>query len=389
MGKSAGSPPQPPNPALTAAAQSQANTSTAAAQAALNNMNQFTPYGSTTYDVTGFYTTPDGQTVPTYTQNTALSPVGQSILTGTQGVALDLLPGAQSLAQRAVTDSTKPLNFNTPYSDTLNQGPQLLNQNVTNAIYGQQKSFLDPQWNLNQKQLEDQLSRQGIPVGSEAYNSALEQLNNSRTQAYQSAQDAAIGAGTGAASNLFGMALQGQQQNIGQQQLAQSNPLQMLQSFFGAAPPSPQQPIATPSQTGVSPTNVIGAQQLSTDAANQAYQARLASQNATFGGLASLGGAGLMALALSDPRAKEIGAQTTGALDRLKAMPVSDARYAWEAPGADRPMVMADDVQRQVPGAVTGRPGGPALQMVDFARLTPLMIAGMQELARKVETRHG
>lgn len=294
MGKP--SAPQPPNPQITAAAQGQANTSTAAAQAALNNMNQFTPYGSTTYDITGYYSAPDGSQIPTYTQNTALSPAGQSLLTGTQGVALDLLPGARTLAQQATSAATKPLDFNTPYSATLNQGPQLLDQNTVNALYGQQKSFLDPQWNLNQQQLQDQLSRQGIPVGSEAYNSAMQQLNNSKTQAYQSAMDSAIGGGTGAASNLFGMALQGQQQNIGQQQLAQTNPLQLLQSFFGATPASPQQPIATPSSTGISPTNVIGAQQLSTDAANQQYQAQVGQSNAMFGGLATLGAAAAIAV---------------------------------------------------------------------------------------------
>src|SRR6185503_9073647 len=122
-------------------------------------------------------------------------------------------------------------------------------------------------------------------------------------------------------------------------------------------------------------------------AANQAYQANLASQNATFGGLASLAGAGL--IALSDPRVKAIGGPSEGALDRLKAMPVSDARYLWDAPGSERPMVMAPDVQKQVPGAVMGAAGGAHPQAVNFAQLTPLMIAGMQELARKVESKHG
>lgn len=286
--------PSPPDPTATAAAQSTADVNTAAAQTALNDVNQNTPYGSTTYNPTGQYTTPSGLTVPTYTQTTQLTPLAQSILTGEQTVGANLMPTAQSLANEASTSATTPLNFNTPDSATLNEGPQLLDQNVTNALYGQQAGFLNPQWNQQQQLLQDQLSRQGIPVGSDAYNNAMEQFNNSKTQAYQSAQDSAIGAGTTAASNLFNMALTGQQQNIAQQQTAQSNPLQLLSSLFGAAPQTPSQPITTPTSSTVSPTDVVGATGLSTQAQLSDYQAQLAQQNAMFGGLSSLGGAAIL-----------------------------------------------------------------------------------------------
>lgn len=57
-------------------------------------------------------------------------------------------------------------------------------------------------------------------------------------------------------------------------------------------PPQPAQ--ARPGQ--VSPTNVLGAYQLSTQAAEQNYQNQLAQQNALWGGLAGLGGAGIVGL---------------------------------------------------------------------------------------------
>ena len=296
MSKHSASVPAVPNPTATANAQAGANVSTAAAQAALNNINQNTPYGSTSYQQTGSYTTPSGETVPTYTQNTELSPLGQQILTGQQTLASNILPTANTLAGEAATSATTPLNFKTPYSDTLNQGPQLLNQNVTNALYGEQKGFLDPQWNQQQQQLQDQLSRQGIPLGSDAYNNAMTQFNNSKTQAYQAAQDQSIAGGSSAANNMFNMALSGQQQNLSQQELAQQNPISLMQSILGAAPTTASQPIATPTPTSIAPTDVIGATGLSQNAAMQAYQAQLAQQNAQFGGLASLGGAGLMGL---------------------------------------------------------------------------------------------
>ncbi len=394
---------------MTAAAQSGANINTAAAQSALNNTNQYTPYGSTTYEQTGSYTTPSGETVPTWTQNSALSPLGQSVLTGTQGIQQQLINPGQQFAQQVAAWGTQPLNFATPfasqivagpgqigagaqnqatqnildwtpdnlqsmnpafggsiygapdalqqldpaYASMLGQSPQLLNQSVTDAIYGQQKSFLDPQWNQQSTKLEDQLSRQGIPVGSEAYNNALEQMTNSRTQAYQSAQDSAIGQGTQAANQLYNMALQGQQaatgrtqagfnaalagqqqqegqqqaafntalqgqqyrtgqaqnayqaalqgqqQSIAQQQLQRQFPLTQLQALLGVTPGAPQQPIAQPGGAQIGQTDYTGAQALQQQALNQAYQGQVSTQNANSGAAAGLAGAAIAAGAVA------------------------------------------------------------------------------------------
>lgn len=295
MGKSSPSVPQVPSAAQTAAAQGQSNTSTAAAQAALNYVNQNTPYGNTSYSQTGNYTNPQGDTVPTYTQTTSLSPLGNTILGGEQQTAATLVPTAETLASQTAASTTKPLDFNTPFSSTLNAGPQQLNTQAADAIYGQQKSYLDPQWNQQSQQLQDQMSRQGIPVGSEAYNNATTQLDNARTQAYQSAQDSAITGGSAAASNLFGLAQAGQNQNIQQQQLAQQQPLSLLSQLYGASPTTPTQPIATPSQTPIGTTDVVGATAAQNSAAMQAYQAQLAQNNATTGGVA--GTVGTLAMA--------------------------------------------------------------------------------------------
>lgn len=47
-------------------------------------------------------------------------------------------------------------------------------------------------------------------------------------------------------------------------------------------------------QEQIQPANVLGAYQLATDAAYKTYAAKLAAQNALWGGLASLGGAGIL-----------------------------------------------------------------------------------------------
>ncbi len=60
----------------------------------------------------------------------------------------------------------------------------------------------------------------------------MTQFNNSRSQAYDAAQNNAISQGANQANNMFGLAIQGQNQNLGQQQLAQANPLQLLSALY-------------------------------------------------------------------------------------------------------------------------------------------------------------
>ena len=74
-------PPTPPNPYQTAAAQTGTNVSTGVANAFLNNVNQNTPQGSLSYDVTGNHDWSDPSTGQTYsiprftsTQSYAMDP---------------------------------------------------------------------------------------------------------------------------------------------------------------------------------------------------------------------------------------------------------------------------------------------------------------------------
>jgi hypothetical protein len=62
-----------------------------------------------------------------------------------------------------------------------------------------------------------------------------------------------------------------------------------------AAALSMQQPIMPSSKAQIAPTDVLGAYQLSTNAANQQYLAKMQQQNSLWGGLAGLGGSALTA----------------------------------------------------------------------------------------------
>lgn len=236
MSKSEPQAPTPADPTKVANAQTTSNIGTAAATQAANNVDQYGPNGSTTYQQTGSYVDPTtGATMPRYSQTTSLDPLSQAVLTGTKQTAASLIPTAQSLATQAGTASTKPLNFDTAFSPTLNTAPQQLDDQAADAVYNKQASYLNPQFAQTEKDLQDQLSRQGIPVGSDAYNSAMTNFNNTKNQAYGSARDSATAGGADAASKLFNMAVLGQNQNVAQQQLAQQNPLQLISQIFNGA----------------------------------------------------------------------------------------------------------------------------------------------------------
>lgn len=235
MSKSQPQVPTPANPTTVANASTTSNLGTAAGQQAMNNVNQVGPNGSTSYNQTGSYTdATTGTSVPTYTQTTTLDPLSQAVLTGSKQAASTLVPTAQKLAEAAGGSATTPLDVNqTANNKTIAGGPQALDPTVASAVTRQQESFLNPQWDQTQQNLTDQLSRAGIPVGSDAYNSAMKNFNNSKTQAYQSALDAGTVQGGTQANNMFNLALQGQNQNLGQQQTVQSNPLSLLSQIYG------------------------------------------------------------------------------------------------------------------------------------------------------------
>jgi len=124
-----------------------------------------------------------------------------------------------------------PLNFTgLPSIPT----PDVANRNlVTDATYGQQTRFLDPQFNQASSDLMSTLANQGIMEGSAAYDRALNNFNLQRTAAYGDARDRAIQQGGQEQSRLFDIGLQGRNQGINEILAQRNAPLQALQALSG------------------------------------------------------------------------------------------------------------------------------------------------------------
>lgn len=249
--------PQAPDPVALANAQGTANTKTAVTQAGLNSTNQVTPYGNLTYSQSGTWA--DG--TPHYTATQTLSPQEQGLYDqylSSQGKMGAI--GGQQLDKVAGI-------LNTPFD---------LNSSATNDQWNLYKKTLDPQWDAKESAFDAKMAGQGITRGSEAYTNASRDFGMNRDNAYNSALISSRG------------------QAVQEALTNRNQPLNEITALMSGS--QVQQPnfVGTP-QTQVAPTDVIGAQRLSSDVSQNNYNQQMAQQNAMMGGLAGMAGAGIMA----------------------------------------------------------------------------------------------
>jgi hypothetical protein len=231
--------PTPPDPTATIAAQSQANEQNLTQNAELNRINQTGPGGSLTYSITGY--NPDG--TPQYAQDTQLNPQLQNIYDLTQQGATGLLNTAIGMQGQVANAYANPIDASggpgiasgvKPTGINLQTGvqspnlqtsldtsaiPQLTSQvnggqswqdavkQAQDAAYGSQTQYLDPQFAQSQEALDNQLANQGITRGSDAYQTAEDNLARQKQAAYGNAQMQAVQAGNQEQNTLFGQGL--------------------------------------------------------------------------------------------------------------------------------------------------------------------------------------
>jgi len=85
---------------------------------------------------------------------------------------------------------------------------------MEDAVYGRMTSRLDPMYEQAQNTLESKLINQGITQGSEAWNTELNNFNQGKTDAYQTAMNEAIAQGGTELERMFGLDMQARQQGV-------------------------------------------------------------------------------------------------------------------------------------------------------------------------------
>jgi Chaperone of endosialidase len=413
MGKDA---PTPPNPFLTAQAQTGTNVSTAVANAYLSQVNQNTPEGALSYAPTNSYQWTDptsGQTytIPTFTATQTLSPMNQAIKDQSQYAQYHMAAMANQQSDRIsgllskgidVTGAPSAGNASnilgiTPANTSYSAGGPLATtygpaddfsadrQRVENALMAR----MNPQLQIEQQRVQQQLADQGIRYGSQAYSDAM--MNYSRQA--NDARFGAIGQAGQEQQRLMDMAAQRAGfQNQAQQQQYQQNALlaqfgnaglaqqmQQQQAGFNAAQAARNQYLQETYALRNQPINEItallsgaqvqqpnfintpGAQIPTTDVAGlinqnfnqqfQNYQQQSTNQNALIGGVLGLGAGALKA---SDERVKEnivpMGSVFADSDDHK--LPIYQYSYKGDPSGVRHTGPMAQDVEKLDPKAV-------------------------------------
>jgi hypothetical protein len=274
MGKKVPAPPPPPDPVATAEAQGKINRETAMAQAELNRLDEYTPYGSSVY-------TPLPPPSTGFRRDMTLDPAQQRQLDLTNAINEEQLRVAQEQVGRIGEAVGEPFSYagmpaggrawqSSPVSRTEQRLREMATQpydlqagkpaaptaqfireaaeagdvaaglatrsfdapfdyssapaapgadaaarqQVIDSVYGQFKSRLDPRFEGEQLAMETKLANSGIPRGSPAFSAAMDDFYRGRNDAYQSAQNAAIQAGGLEQTRMFGLGTEARQNAI-------------------------------------------------------------------------------------------------------------------------------------------------------------------------------
>jgi hypothetical protein len=428
MGSVFSDPPSPPPaPDYRGAAQETAagNLDAARAAAAANRVNQVTPYGNLDYAVTG--SDPYGN--PTWTATTNLSDVGRQLL-GTQNAAsLGLgqtinaqLGNVQNVMGQGFNPQTGPITTNVGQANLNPLTGQANLQTQTDYAGGMQgwdkanqllMARLQPQMEIQQRNLDAQLANQGVVAGTEAYNRAKMGLGMQQNDLLNQAQLSGLSAG----NTLFNQGLQGaqfgnaaqqqgyqntqaqqqannaiaqqqfgnqltnanlgnaaQQQQYNQAMTNYNMPLNTLSALRTGAQVQNPTFINAPQQATTAGPDLLGAATAQGNYNTAANNAAIAAQSSLTGGLMNLGGtlgAGyLMSPAMSDIRTKEniepIGVAQNG---------LTVYRYEYKNEFKDRELAghgvhygyMAQEVEQVYPYAVKTLDDG--YKVVDYGLL--------------------
>jgi hypothetical protein len=343
MGKSASAPP-PPDYLGAAKQTAEGNLEAARANIAANRVNQYTPYGSLEYNVSG----QDPYGNPTWSATQSLAPAQQQLLDYQNRASL----GLGQLTEKGLGYVSNMLEnpFDVSQLPTTGFNPSQSYQDA----YMQR---LAPQIQQGREALDVKLANQGIPVGSEAYNRAM--------MAQSQRENDLLAAAT---TQGFGVGQQARQSALQEQAYLRNEPLNTLSAVRTGAQVQGPTFVNPAMQANTAGADILGATQMGYNAQLGASNAQNAANNAMTQGLFGLGGAGLMLA--SDIRMKEN-------IKHIAWLPNGLPVYTYEYKKEfkDHPLaghgthtgVMAHEVEAKYPNAVITLDNG--YKAVDYGQL--------------------
>ncbi len=339
--KGGNSAPTPPDPAVTIAAQQAASRQAVLESARINQINQVTPQGSTTF--TGQIGTPGR------TQTLTLPPAAQAALDSQQNITKGLSAFAEGFVPRAAEGlsdqfNTANLDIQAPTADNAER------QRIEDALFGR----LEPLIARDQDRLNTKLANQGIGLGSEAFSNAQDDFGRQRTDA----RLATIGQAGNEQAREFGLQQTSFNTGLSNALLNRTQPLNEISALLQGGPSIATPQLQQPAAFGVQTPDALGSFGLQFGGLQNQFNQGQANNRAVIQGLASLGSTAALA---SDRRVKTA-IKRVGTLD--SGLNVYTFRY--KAGGPVQMGVMAQEVERVNPGAVHDLNG---VKHVDYGAL--------------------
>ncbi len=237
--------PDAPDYAAVAAEQGRINQQTAEQQAAMNRLDENTPFGSVRYSRVPDPTQPGGFR---YTRDTTLSPEQQSLYDlstnnqiASQRTAQGLQQGVRDSVSRPfslsgiggverVEEGPSPFSLGNVSTRDLygQQGYAPQREQVVRSVYNQYQALRQPALDRQLSQLDTTLRNQGLLPGSAAYNTALQELRQAQSLEMNDLTERAVQMGGAEQSRLAGIDLAADQQGFGQRQTAYENSLNQI-----------------------------------------------------------------------------------------------------------------------------------------------------------------
>lgn len=301
---------------------------------AANRVNQYTPYGSLEYAVSG----EDKFGNPMWSATQKFSPENQKLF----DIQNQLSYGVGQLGAQGLDYVRQQLEnpFDVSQLPSLGINPS---ETYSDAIMRR----LAPSMEQSRGKLEQQLANQGLQIGSEAYDRAIRNFEQKQNDLMLGAQTQGLQAG-----------LQARQQQLGELAYRRNEPLNVLSALrTGSQVTSPSYVNSSQQATTQGP-DLLGASQMGYNAQMGDFNAKQAAQANFNSGLMGLAGAGIMA---SDIRMKENIKQIHWLPNGL---PVYEYEYKPEF--KDYPLaghgkfvgVMAQEVEQMYPQAVVNLDNG-------------------------------
>lgn len=316
--KKGGGGPSAPNPKKTARLQADLNRQAIYDSAAVNQTNIESPGGRQYY--TGEIGGPDR------TLNIELSPEGERAYGARETLGANLADYALA-----------------------NLGPSMMDRlgeddtSAADALYQRGYNRLNPQYAEAEGLLQSRLMNQGIPVGSRAYQQAMDQFDRQRADAFEN------------------LALSSEIQGFAENRAQRSQAINELSALLAGAPAIGQPATQMPAQYQIAPPDLTGLTGQTYASEVSAYNAEQRRQAQEMGGLYSMAGmAAAAAIMMSDARLKR-DIRPLGWIDGVKWY---EFRYLW---GKVRHVgVMAQEIVKTHPEAVLNFNGWLA---VDYGKL--------------------